>query len=422
MSYHFLLDLALILVSTKLLGMVTRQFQMPQVVGALLAGLILGPACLDVLSGTEFLSQLSEMGVIVILFSAGMGTDLKELKNAGKSGFLIALCGVLVPMALGTIFGYAAGKIGWLPNSTLLEDVFLGTILTATSVSITVETLKELGKLDTKVGGTILAAALIDDVLGLIALTVVTSMAGDDTNLALVLFKIAMFFVFTAVVMWAAEHLFQWMIAQADGKNLRRYPVLAFVLCLLMAYCAEEFFGVADIIGAFAAGLVIAATPKAKYIEAKFEPLSYLLLTPVFFAGIGIKLELPQMTGTLVIFSLSLLAVAILSKVIGCGLGARVCGFHGKECLQVGTGMACRGEVALIVANRGLSMGILSQTLMTPVVIMVVGCAVLTPVLLKLTFRSETAKQPQERNQAGQYQEPAHVNFISAHLLMKHRP
>jgi Kef-type K+ transport system membrane component KefB len=419
MSYHFLLDLALILVSTKLLGMVTRQFQMPQVVGALLAGLILGPAGLNVLTETEFLSQLSEMGVIVILFSAGMGTDLKELKNAGKSGFLIALCGVLVPMALGTIFGYAAGKLGWLPNSTLLEDVFLGTILTATSVSITVETLKELGKLDTKVGGTILAAALIDDVLGLIALTVVTSMAGDDTNLALVLFKIAMFFVFTAVVMWAAEHLFQWMIARADGKNLRRYPVLAFVLCLLMAYCAEEFFGVADIIGAFAAGLVIAATPKAKYIEAKFEPLSYLLLTPVFFAGIGIKLELPQMTPTLVIFSLSLLAVAILSKIIGCGLGARVCGFHGKECLQVGTGMACRGEVALIVANRGLSMGILSQELMTPVVIMVVGCAVLTPVLLKLTFRSAASQQHQESVPADRYQEPAHVNFISAHLLMK---
>ena len=151
MSYHYLLDLALILLSTKLLGMLTRRFQMPQVVGALLAGLILGPAMLNVLKETEFLSQLSELGVIVILFTAGMTTDLRELKNAGKSGFWVALCGVLVPLAMGTAFGWLAGKAGWLPGNTLLEDVFLGTVLTATSVSITVETLKELDKLDTKV-------------------------------------------------------------------------------------------------------------------------------------------------------------------------------------------------------------------------------------------------------------------------------
>ena len=293
MSYHYLLDLALILLSTKLLGMLTRRFQMPQVVGALLAGLILGPAVLDVLTETEFLSQLSELGVIVILFTAGMTTDLQELKNAGKSGFWVALCGVLVPLAMGTAFGWLAGKVGWLPDNTLLEDVFLGTILTATSVSITVETLKELGRLDTKVGGTILAAALIDDVLGLIALTVVSSLAGQGVNLILVLVKIALFLVFAVVAALLARKFFQWMIGQADGKNLRRYPVLAFVLCLLMAYCAEEFFGVADIIGAFVAGLVIASTPKAKYIEVKFTTLSYLLLTPIFFAGIGIKVEIP---------------------------------------------------------------------------------------------------------------------------------
>ena len=200
MSYHYLLDLALILLSTKVLGMVTRRFQMPQVVGALLAGLILGPAMLDVLTETTFLSQLSELGVIVILFTAGMGTDLKELRSAGKPGFLVALCGVLVPLAMGTAFGWLAGKVGWLPKNTLLEDVFLGTILTATSVSITVETLKELGKLDTKVGRTILAAALIDDVLGLIALTVVTGLAGKGTSLLLVLMKIVLFFVFAISV------------------------------------------------------------------------------------------------------------------------------------------------------------------------------------------------------------------------------
>lgn len=146
MSYHYLLDLALILFSTKLIGIFTGKFQMPRVVGALLAGLVLGPAMLNVLSETAFLSQISELGVIVILFTAGMGTDLRELRGAGKAGFCVALCGVLVPLAMGTGFGWLAGKAGWLPDNTMLENVFLGTVLTATSVSITVETLKELGR------------------------------------------------------------------------------------------------------------------------------------------------------------------------------------------------------------------------------------------------------------------------------------
>ena len=419
MSYHYLLDLALILLSTKLLGIATGKFQMPRVVGALLAGLVLGPAVLNVLSETEFLTQLSELGVIVILFSAGMGTDLRELRSAGKAGFLVALCGVLVPLAMGTGFGALAGRLGWLPGNTLLENIFLGTVLTATSVSITVETLKELGRLDTKVGSTILAAALIDDVLGLIALTLVSSLAGSGTSLPLVLLKIVLFFVFAIAAAYVGIRLFRRMISMAHEKNLRRYPVFAFVLCLLLAYCAEEFFGVADIIGAFVAGLVVACTPKADYIRSKFEPLSYLLLTPVFFAGIGIKVELPQLNGTLAAFSLSLLAVAILSKIIGCGLGARLCGFEGRECLQVGTGMACRGEVALIVANRGLSMGVLSQAMMTPIVITVVGCAVLTPVMLKLCFSGQPKGAAADNNLADRYHKADQLERMSDEMLRK---
>lgn len=417
MSYHYLLDLALILLSTKFLGIITGKFQMPRVVGSLLAGLVLGPAVLNVLSETAFLSQLSEMGVIVILFTAGMGTDLRELRNAGKSGFFVALCGVLVPMAMGTGFGFLAGRAGWLPGNSVLENVFLGTVLTATSVSITVETLRELGRLDTKVGGTILAAALIDDVLGLIALTVVASFAGDGTSLIVVLVKIVLFFGFAIVSSVLGIRLFRWMIAHARGKNLRRYPVFAFVICLLLSYCAEEFFGVADIIGAFVAGLIVACTPKAKYIQSKFEPLSYLLLTPVFFAGIGVKVELPSLDGRLALFSLLLLATAILSKAIGCGLGARLCGFRGVECVQVGAGMACRGEVALIVANRGLSMGVMSQAMMTPIIITVVGCAVLTPILLKLVFRGQPESVPHESSLTDNYRAIEQMDLVSAQLL-----
>lgn len=419
MSYHYLLDLALILLSTKFLGIITGRFQMPRVVGSLLAGLVLGPAVLNVLSETAFLSQLSELGVIVILFTAGMGTDLRELRSAGRSGFFVALCGVLVPLAMGTGFGFLAGRVGWLPENTVLESVFLGTVLTATSVSITVETLREMGRLDTKVGGTILAAALIDDVLGLIALTVVASFAGEGTSLVLVLVKIVLFFAFAIVSSVLGIRLFRWMIDHARGKNLRRYPVFAFVICLLLAYCAEEFFGVADIIGAFVAGLIVACTPKAKYIQSKFEPLSYLLLTPVFFAGIGIKVELPSLDGQLALFSLLLLATAILSKIIGCGLGARLCGFRGTECLQVGAGMACRGEVALIVANRGLSMGVMSQAMMTPIIITVVGCAVLTPILLKLVFRGQPESVPQESRLTDNYRATEQMDLVSAQLLSR---
>ncbi len=422
MSYHYLLDLALILLSTKVFGLITRKFQMPQVVGALLAGLILGPAMLNVLSETRFLSQLSELGVIVILFTAGMGTDIQELKRTGAAGFLVALCGVLVPLAMGTVLAWAAGKTGIIvTNRGFIEDVFVGTVLTATSVSITVETLKELGKLNTKVGNTILAAALIDDVLGLIALTLVSSFAGAKTNVLLVILKIALFFVFAAAVGFIALKLFTKMVEHNDGKNLRRYPVLAFVLCLLMAYCAERFFGVADIIGAYAAGLVIAGTSKATYINSKFEPISYLLLTPVFFASVGINVDISGLNRKVFLFSVLLLFVAIVSKIIGCGLGARLCHFSGRECMQVGTGMACRGEVALIVANRGVALGVLSAVMMTPVIITVVGCAILTPIMLKIVFKKQATQSMQESKLVDYYDEAEQLDIVSEQLLSQNR-
>lgn len=421
MSYHYLLDLALILASTKVLGIVTRKFQMPQVVGALLAGLILGPAMLDVLTETEFLTQLSELGVIVLMFSAGMGTDIQELKHSGGSGFLVALLGVLVPLAMGTGLAWVAGRTGLVPDNGFLEDVFVGTILTATSVSITVETLKELGKLDTKVGNTILAAALIDDVLGLIALTLVSSVAGGGESILLVLGKIVLFFLFSGVVGYGANRLFRWMMDLEHQRNLRRYPVLAFVLCLLMAYCAEAFFGVADITGAYIAGLVISCTPKADYIQSKYEPLSYLLLTPVFFACIGINAQVDGMDGAMVVFSIALLVVSVISKLVGCGLGARLCHFTGRESVQVGVGMVCRGEVALIVANRGLSLGVLSPVMMTPVIITVIGGTILTPVLLKLVFRNETETSAQQTRLVDHYDKMNQLDIVSEELLDKDR-
>lgn len=420
MSYHYLLDLALIILSTKLLGLVTQRFQMPQVVGALLAGLILGPAGLDVLTETDFLSQLSELGVIVLMFSAGMGTDIQELKHSGKAGFWVALLGVLMPLVMGTALAWGAGRLGMISSGSFLEDVFVGTVLTATSVSITVETLKEMGKLDTRAGNTILAAALIDDVLGLIALTLVSSVAGGGESILLVLVKIVLFFLFAVVAGFGAKWLLCRMIDWQHGRNVRRYPVLAFVLCLVMAYCAEEFFGVADITGAYAAGLVISCTPKATYIQSKYEPLGYLLLTPVFFASIGINVQVSGMSRGLLLFSCLLVVISVISKMLGCGLGAKLCGFSGHESMQVGCGMVCRGEVALIVANRGLAMGIISPELMTPVIITVVCGTILTPILLKLSFRRY--ESPMEASTlADHYEKVDQLDRVSDQLLVKDR-
>lgn len=417
MSYHYLIDIALILLTTKVFGIITKRLQMPQVVGALIAGLVMGPAMLNIIHSTEFLSQVSELGVIVMMFTAGLGTSLNDLKQTGKAGFLVALCGVIVPLIGGTILSLFFNT-STDPNA-FMQNVFIGVVLTATSVSITVEALKEMGKLNTVVGNTILAAALIDDVLGLIALTIVTSIGGSaDANLLVVLLKIVAFFVLVVVVGIVVKKAMDWYIANVHSTDLQRYPIFAFILCLILSFCAEEFFGVADITGAFAAGLIISTTSKAKYIELKFAPLSYLLLTPIFFASIGLKVELPEMNATIVIFSILLVVVAVLTKWIGCGLGAKLCGLKGHQCEQIGVGMVCRGEVALIVADKGAALGLMPEVFFGPVIIMVVATTILTPILLKFAYRkSDAYEDMQESSLVDRYDEVEQLDYIGESLI-----
>ena len=291
--------------------------------------------------------------------------------------------------------------------------------MTATSVSITVETLKEMGKLSTVVGNTILAAALIDDVLGLIALTIVTSIGGSaDSNLLVVLIKIAAFFLFVIVVGMLVKKGMDWYIKNVHSTDLQRYPIFAFVLCLFLAFCAEELFGVADITGAFAAGLIISTTSKAKYIEVKFAPLSYLLLTPIFFASIGLEVDLPKMDSRLILFSVLLVIVAVLTKVLGCGLGAKLCGLKNHQCEQIGVGMVCRGEVALIVANKGAALGLMPEVFFAPVIIMVVASTILTPLLLKYAYRESNAYEDmQESPLLDHYQETEQLDWVADSLI-----
>ena len=394
MSYHYLFDLAIILLTTKALGIITKKYHMPQVVGALLAGLIFGPACLNILSETEFIKQMAEIGVIALMFVAGLETEMSEMKKTGKASMLVALLGVLVPLGGGFVIAHFFNKEGIAvpETSILLQNIFIGVILTATSVSITVETLKEMGKLSTPVGNTILGAALIDDILGIIALTLITSFADSSVNIAIVLGKVVLFFVFAGVVGFVFYRLFRRWTMSTD-EDRRRYVIVSFAFCLLMAFIAEDVFGVADITGAFIAGLIISNTVKRDYIGKRFDTISYLLLSPVFFASIGLTVQLNAMSMTLVYFAIALTLMAIATKIVGCGLGAKLCGFNLKESIQIGSGMVSRGEVALIVASKGAALGLISTQMFTPIVIMVVATTILTPVLLKLVFADKAQNE-----------------------------
>ena len=341
MDYKYLLDLAIILLCTKALGLLTRRVQMPQVVGALLAGLLLGPAGVGILTETSFLQSVAEIGVVVLMFCAGMETDIKELKACGKASFIIALCGVLVPLAGGFATAYLFNRPGMIESdasaSIFLQNIFIGVILTATSVSITVETLKELGKLKTRSGNAILGAAIIDDILGIVALTIVISISDPSVKIGMVMLKIVGFFVFAAVVGFIFYKLYKNWVDKAN-KEKHRHTIVAFVFCLLMAYIAEDIFGVADITGAFIAGLIISNVQRSTYLETKFDTLSYLLLSPVFFASIGLKVELPKMSAAIVGFAVALTIVAVLTKVVGCGFGAKICHYKNYQAKQIGIG------------------------------------------------------------------------------------
>ena len=408
-------EIAVILLSTKVLGIVTKRFALPQVVGALLAGLLLGPAMLGILQETTLMDQLAELGVIVLMFNAGLETDLGELKKAGRSAFIIALIGVLVPLA----GGFALAALFNPGSEMLMQNIFIGVILTATSVSITVETLKEIGKLSTRSGNAILGAAIIDDVLGIVALTIITSISGTGTNVWLVLLKIVAFFAISVVVWILLHRAVEWWFKRYD-RDKRRFVVISFAFCLLYAFFAEEVFGVADITGAYIAGLIFAKTPRVTYLQDRFDTLSYTLLSPIFFASIGLKVVLPEMSGTIILFSVLLIIWAVVSKILGCGLGAKLCHFTGKESLQVGVGMVCRGEVALIVANRGLELGVLSSAMMAPVIITVVGGTILTPIMLKLVFRhDDQVVSTPESNLVDHYDKMEQLHIVSESLLSK---
>lgn len=390
-AYNIFKDLAIIIIFAKFFGILARKLKAPQVVGEIVAGLIIGPSILGLVQQTDFLVQMAEIGVVLLMFSAGLETDLKELLKTGPKAFLIACAGVFVPLIGGTLLYMAFyGAAPW-GSEGFYKAVFIGVILTATSVSITVQTLKEMGKLKGTVGTTILSAAIIDDVIGIIVLTFVIGFKSPDSNPGKVVLSTVLFFIFAIVVGFVIYKIFK----KVDSRypHTRRIPIIGLGLCLALAYIAEKYFGIADITGAYVAGIILCSVRDSDYIAEKMDVNSYIFFGPIFFASIGLKTNVDNVTGALLIFAACFVLIGLLTKIVGCGLMAKLCRFKNHDCLKIGAGMMTRGEVALIVAQKGLSVGLLTSVYFTAVILLIIVSSIVTPILLKVLYSKYSADE-----------------------------
>ena len=394
MDYSIIFDLAVILFTCKVLSIFMRHIKVPQVVGQIVAGLLIGGNLLNIVDKSEPLVFMAEIGVLMLMFSAGLETDLKEIKSTGAVALLVAAMGVIVPLGAGYLlysgfFGFAA--VG---TKEFWSAIFIGVIMTATSVGITVEVLRELGKLKSKVGTIILSAAIIDDVIGIVLLAFVTGLSNSNGGglaaAGIVILKTVLFFICSAVAGVILHKIFYWL--EKYRPHTRRVPIFSLVTCLMFSWAAEAIFGIADITGAFVAGVIIRTVKGAvEDTSRKLDISSYMIFTPVFFASIGIKvtIEFANITSTLLIFAICFAIVAMAAKAVGCFGASRLARFNNKDALRIGVGMMARGEVALIVATKGVEAGVLGSEFFIAVIALIIMSSVLTPVLLKGMYKGE---------------------------------
>ena len=386
-SLRFLIDVALILFVAKAFGILARKLHAPEVVGEIIAGLLLGPAVIGIVNQSDFISKMAEIGVIMLMFEAGLSTDMKKLKATGLKATAIACAGVFVPLCLGAVLFMSFYGFGPVGSDQFIKGLFIGTLMAATSVSITVAALKELGKLSSTVGTTIVSAAIIDDVIVIVVLTFVLSAKGSGSSVWLTMIKAIAFFAIAIVSGFIIYKAFKWLDARYE--HTRRIPIAALCYCMFMAYIAERYFGIADITGAYVAGVVLCNLHDVKYVERKVDVSSYMVFAPIFFAGIGLKVSFQSMNPMLLFFSVSFVIVACIGKIIGCGTTAKLCRFNFNDSLKIGVGMMTRGEVALITAQKGLSAGLITSDYFTAVILMILVSSILAPVLLKLLYKSK---------------------------------
>lgn len=386
-------NLAIIIFAAEFMGLLAKKCKAPQVVGQIIAGLLIGPAIFNIVQPSDFLNQMAEIGVVLLMFSAGLETDLKELIRTGPLALAVACVGVAVPL-LGGFVLFSLLMYGGFPevgSNEFFRALFIGSIMTATSVTISVQTLRELGHLKGKIGTLILSAAIIDDVIGIIVLTFVISLSGGDTSgnssIGKVLLQILLFFVVTIGVGILVYKLFK--LLNKKYEHRRRIPIFGLAFALLMSFVAEEFFGIADITGAYAAGIILSSIKDSDYVAQKMDISSYMIFGPIFFVNIGLKTTFADMTGELVVFSILFVIVSLITKVIGCGLTAKLAKNSWKDSLKVGVGMMTRGEVALIVASKGLNVGLMDQKYFVAVILLIICSSIVTPIILKLLYKGE---------------------------------
>ena len=380
-------DIAIIITTAKFFGLVARKLKMPQVVGEIIAGLLIGPSLLGFVQQSDFISGTAEIGVILLMFSAGLETSIPQLKKTGIKATLIACAGVFVPLVCGTVLYMCFYGFSSFGSESFFRAAFIGTILTATSVSITVQALKELGKLTEETGTTILSAAIIDDVIGILVLTLVISFKDPNNKISDVFLRTAGFFILAVVFGIVIFKILK--VIDKRYPHTQRIPIIGLAVALALSYVADKYFGIADITGAFVAGIIMSSLDDSKYIDRKMDVNSYMIFGPVFFASIGLQTDLHTLDTTILLFSLCFVIVGLLSKIAGCGLASRLSGFKGKDALKVGVGMMTRGEVALIVSKRGLEAGLMESKFFTSVILLIVVSSILTPVFLKLLYKEK---------------------------------
>ena len=457
----YVIVLAVILFSTKLFGLIFRRLRLPEVLGFIVAGILIGPAVFGQFCGVtligfedaaragtykvlfalegstganETVSVFSKIGVILIMFSAGLETNLTDIKNTGLASVLMACAGVAVPFVLGFVISLPFAEIG-LGIENVYRCVFIGAILTATSVAITVSVLKELGKINTKLGTTIVSAAVIDDVIGIVVLSVVTSIARSGNAVADNAFDafkstiygtiimIIAFFIVAVLAGFGVNRLFRWM--ERKWGRTHRISIFSLVVCFVYSWVAEAIFGVADITGAFLAGIILATVRRSgEYVDSKVNVNSYTIFAPVFFANIGISnIDFSGVGGTILLFAFLAVLMGLVGKIIGCGAVAKCFGYNWRQSAIGGVGMMARGEVALIVTQKvtdkasGLGEHALGGKFMIMTVLLILVSSVLTPILLKVLYSKELPLKACPAQAAGGEDAPAYFKGEGAEEL-----
>ncbi len=368
--------LLLVALSGYLLAALTNQ---SAVVWQIIMGIVIGPSALDLITYTGFVSNLAYLGGVILLFVIGLEFKINDLLSR-KIAF-IALIGVILPW----ISGYTTANLFGFDNNA---SIFIGTVLTATSIAITANVLHELGQLKTIVAKTIIGAAVIDDILALFALTLTTNLTANSMTtsaLLLLVFKISAFLIIGFLL---GYHIFTKLISKVDAsKFAMKYPEFIFVLAMTIAFfyaLIAETFGISAIIGAFIVGVFLEGVTlkNSRHFRDGADYLR-IIFASIFFVSLGILANLHEMNTTTLWLLVTLTLVALVSKIIGCGLPAKLCGFNWNQASIIGVGMAPRGEVAMIVALIGLKKQIIGQPIYVTVVLMSLITTIITPIILR---------------------------------------